>query len=390
MSLHKETTVRITTLKKNFDNIKLLNNDITHIFDNLKTKTNKLKDIYKHFLDENKNTLFIFGLDSFKFQNRLIDEELETLNRYYNLICNRIYCDYYKLYQLVNNFINNDESLVKMHKIKTRDKYERYNYLDIYKYYDIQSSSDIFSDIISLITSLCDHSKSEMNTIKNYNNKKQFGLNINNFIYTHMYKNTILNEKITLYINYLSFFIKLHLKYVFRFMSKIKLVYSQVNTDIDFENTDNEIRNFSENIVLSNSSESSSNISETSSIISEAQPFVELEQKINNSIEQHDVNTNSKIRTIDNGVIVNKYHEIDSNVSNFIDENERNKKDNLHNMEEKTFNFDFSLNIVKDMLNTEVNSSYEANTIIIDASGNQETNVGIGKKKKTRRGGKKR
>lgn len=256
MSNHNESINKITRLKKHFDKIKLLNNDITHIFDNLKTKTHKLKDIYKNFLNENRNTLFIFGLDTFKFQNRLIDEELKSLDRYYNLICNRIYCDYYKLYQLVNKYINDDESLEKMHKIKTIQKYEKYDYLNIYKHYDIQRSADIFSDILSLIISLCDHSKSEFNIIKSYNNKKQFGLNINNFIYTHMYKNTILNEQISLYLNYLSFFIELHLKYFVRFISKIKLIYSQVNKDIDFENTENDRHNYSKKLVLTSSSNS--------------------------------------------------------------------------------------------------------------------------------------
>ena len=236
---HKERSNKILTLKKEFDNIKIFNNEVIAIFDNLDTKINKLKDIYKTFLNENQNTLFIFGLDAFKFQNRLIDEEYVSLKKYFDLICNRVYCDYYKLYNIIVDYILKDQTLEKIHKSAIKDKYEKYNYLDVYKHYSIVASADIFNDIVNLITLLSDESKSITNLIKSYNNKKRYGLNLNNFIYTHAYKNSILNEEMNLYINYLAFFLRLHMKYFRRFIKKIQLMYSEINSDINFDTEGN-------------------------------------------------------------------------------------------------------------------------------------------------------
>ena len=234
---HRQRIDQIGRLKKEFNTIKLYNGEVNNVFDNLDTKMNKLKEIYNGFLTDNLNTLFVFGLDTFKFQNRLIDEDYETLRKYYNLICNRMYRDYYKLHHLICDFILKDDTLSKLHRMVDKNKYPKYNYLDVYKFYEVQSSADIFNEIISLINSLNDQSKSISTQIKNYNSKKKFGLNINNFIYTHAYKNSMLNEQIYLYLNYLSFFIKLHMKYFTRFVAKIKLVYSEITNDINFDNT---------------------------------------------------------------------------------------------------------------------------------------------------------
>jgi hypothetical protein len=229
---------KINTLKKEFDNIKLLNSNICNIFDNLETKISKLKELYNGFLHENHNTLLVFGLDTFKFQNKLIDEEYEYLKNNYNLICNRIYCDYYNLYNIIIKFIMKNDSLEKIHKIAIKEKFEKYDYFNIYKYYNLQLSFDIFQDIINLVNALCDTSKSITNSIKNYNNKKKFGLNINNFIYTYAYKNSVLNEQINLYINYLGFFLRMHLKYFTNYIQKIKAMYIQINEDINFDKED--------------------------------------------------------------------------------------------------------------------------------------------------------
>ena len=235
---HRQRLDKIGKLKKEFDVIKLCNGEISNVFDNIDTKLRKLKEMYKSFMNDSQNTLFVFGLDSFKFQNRLIDEDYITLKKYYNLVCNGIYRDYYKLFLLICDFIVKDDTLKKIHRMVDKNKYPKYDYLDVYKMYDIQSSSDIFNEIISLINALNDQSKSVSTQIQTYNNKKKFGLNINNFIYTHSYKNSMLNEQIYLYLNYISFFIKLHMKYFTRYVNKIRLMYNEISSDINFDNTD--------------------------------------------------------------------------------------------------------------------------------------------------------
>jgi hypothetical protein len=49
---------------------------------------NKLKELYKEFVSNNKNNLFVFGLDSFRFQSKLIDIEYDDMKRLFLAITN--------------------------------------------------------------------------------------------------------------------------------------------------------------------------------------------------------------------------------------------------------------------------------------------------------------
>ena len=331
---HRQRIDQIGRLKKEFNTIKLYNGEVNNVFDNLDTKMNKLKEIYNGFLTDNLNTLFVFGLDTFKFQNRLIDEDYETLRKYYNLICNRMYRDYYKLLHLISDFILNDDTLSKLHRMVDKNKYPKYNYLDVYKFYEVQSSADIFNEIISLINSLNDQSKSISTQIKNYNSKKKFGLNINNFIYTHAYKNSMLNEQIYLYLNYLSFFIKLHMKYFTRFVAKIKLVYSEITNDINFDNTKDNVNtvNSPMNKIISNLSKNDS----PSPILSECYSNEENLSDNNSDNLNMETNTINSLEDIDS---IRQINTLYNNGKTFLEKHSESVDEEIQLVEsENTYN----------------------------------------------------
>lgn len=279
---------KIEKLKKDFDVIKSLNENITNIFDNLNTKIIKLEYMYNNFLTNNKTTLFIFGLDSFKFQNKLINDENSFLRKNYDLLCNRMYCDYYKLYRIILKDILKDTSLKKIHNTLNIDKYEKYNYLDIYKGYDIEYISDMFSEIVNLIILLNDQFKTTESIIRNYKSKKRIGININNFIYTHVHRNKVLNEQIFLYIKYLSFLVNLHSKYFIRFTSKVTTIYKEITSDINFENTNDEeeITEYKIEKIITTPYTDENNSSSSSSSEEDVSEINILESDINLSIEK--------------------------------------------------------------------------------------------------------
>ena len=80
-------------------------NSDTAIISNDELKTG----VSKYFSNQDK--MFIFGLDSFHFQNKLIKTESTDMNKFYNLLCNKMYSDYYKLLKIINLFIN--ENVIK-------------------------------------------------------------------------------------------------------------------------------------------------------------------------------------------------------------------------------------------------------------------------------------
>ena len=96
---------RISDLKMDFTNVVDLKNENIKIFETMEGKITQLKNIYTEFIKNNKQQMFIFGLDSFHFQGKLIDLEYEDMKRLYAAITNRIYCEYFKLYKIVVDYI---------------------------------------------------------------------------------------------------------------------------------------------------------------------------------------------------------------------------------------------------------------------------------------------
>ena len=86
------------------EEIKAIRVEIKDIYEKL---TNKKNDIYRNYIDyieKNKKNNF-FGMDSLHFQNKLIEIQYECITKQYHFIDNRIYCDYYKLFGLVTQFL---------------------------------------------------------------------------------------------------------------------------------------------------------------------------------------------------------------------------------------------------------------------------------------------
>lgn len=329
-------------LKDSFDDLKEVKSDIHTIFDSLNLKIIKLKSIYQEFLQENQNNLFIFGLDSFKFQTKLIDNEYNNMRKFYNLITNRMYCDYYKLHSIVVEFIskNVDYEKVKILVKDANDKYERYNYLDIYKHYDFNITTNIFEDTMSYIFSLIDYLKMLGLQLDAYNIKKKNGLNIHNFVYTFAYNRTLLEEQINLYINYLDFFLKLHTKYLMRFTEKITVMYTQINKDIQFEN--NAVTKKKRIIRCLDSDNDSDKNSSISSILlsdEEFSPTSNFVYKRNNILSETIKNTAFELTC-----------------KNEINEVETNEKDNPINENIKEIVSELVNDVINNVITNEVNN----------------------------------
>jgi len=147
-----------------------------------------------------------------------------------------MYCDFFKLYKIITDYINtniNDKKVKEM--ININNQYPIYKDLEPFKVYDFDTIVNIHDVILELMRSLINLNTQKESELKKYQSKNKFGFNIDNFVNTIMFNNIMLREKIHLFINYLSFFHKLQIKYLSRYISKLELVISQVDSDINFE-----------------------------------------------------------------------------------------------------------------------------------------------------------
>ena len=229
---------RINELKINFTKILDLKNENVKTFGILEAKICKLKDFYSEFVKTNKNNLFIFGLDSFHFQGKLIDIEYEDIQRLYSAITNRIYCEYFKLYKIIVQYILDniiEQKIIDL--VYVNNSYPIYKDLEPFKKYDFEVIQSIHEFIIILLNSINGFLMNKEHDLKRHQLKNNIGLNIDNFVNTFQFNNVMLREKLILFIYYIEFFHKLHLKYLTRFTTKTHIFFSQITNDIKFEDT---------------------------------------------------------------------------------------------------------------------------------------------------------
>jgi len=263
---------RIVKLKSDFNNIINIRNSVKNIFDILQLRIDKLKVFYSEFVKNNRTEMFVFGLDSFHFQSKLIDIEYDDTKRLFIAINNRMYCEYFKLNKIIIDYILSNINDVKITELIKVNNFPIYKDLEPFKEYKFEIILEIHENILNLLSSLMSLLNNKENELSIHVTKKNIGLNIDNFITSFNYNNLVMREKILMFITYIEFFHSLHTKYLTRFSNKIQLMYSHIKHDIKFDdsvdtnNNSKEIDEFNfENI---DSEISSSKISGPSSIIS--------------------------------------------------------------------------------------------------------------------------
>jgi hypothetical protein len=241
---------RLLNLKNDFNNLINIRNNVKNIFEILQLRIDKLKLLYSEFIQNNKNQVFVFGLDSFHFQSKLIDIEYDDTKRLFMAIGNRMYCEYFKLNKIIIEYILNNIKDKKITEIIKINNYPIYKDLEPFKEYKFETLMDIHENILKMVTVLVSELNNKENELTIHKTKQHIGLNIDNFVTTFNFNNNVMKERITMFITYIEFFHKLHTKYLKRFSNKIQLIYTDINNDIKFD----------ESLEISSPSPSSNNI----------------------------------------------------------------------------------------------------------------------------------
>jgi hypothetical protein len=216
-----------------FDKIKGLRNYLITIFNEIDTKINALGHIYTDMVKTHLDKNYTLGLDSFYFQNKLIQIEYDNMKTIFNFIDNRIYCEYYKLLKLLYEIINKeikDKSAVEKLLI-THKHYPVYKDLEPSKQYDFNITSEINNTINNMIQELKTYVKTKQDELAEKKKHSERGINIDTMIHEQKYTIILLEERIHMFENYLNTFGAHHSKYFSRLIIKVKLMLGVVNED---------------------------------------------------------------------------------------------------------------------------------------------------------------
>jgi len=226
---------RVAQLKTDFNNISSIRSTVKNIFDTLKQRIDKLKSLYSDFIHHNDNQLFVFGLDSFRFQSKLIDLEYEDMMRLFLAINNRMYCEYFKLYKIIIAYIRENISDKKITEVIKVNNFPVYKDLEPFKEYKFETVLELHENILILLGSIMNNIENKENELAVYQKKRRIGLNIDNFVTSFNYDIIMMREKVGVFLTYIEFFHILHTKYLKRFSNKIQLMYTHINNDIKFD-----------------------------------------------------------------------------------------------------------------------------------------------------------
>jgi hypothetical protein len=219
-TIYSNKEKRISAIIDKTKKIKELQKTIYEKIDMIKTRYIDLKGkLFDETTELDKpnimNKFYIFSTDTIYFQYKLFMMEMENTDQIANFFNNRIYCDYYHLYELLINYIGIETEEMK-------PTFSVYKVLDIYSVYSIEDLLNIHSTILKLI---------EQIQIKNI----EISTDISNNILFINFINTWNNEKMhftndkKLFLNYLDFFHIFQIKGLENIYNK----YAKIHENID-------------------------------------------------------------------------------------------------------------------------------------------------------------
>lgn len=220
-------------LKNNFKNIISIKQKIGITKHNVSVKLTELKKLHSDMIKDNNKQIFLFCLDSFFYQYKIFSMEFEHIKKLRSILNNRMYCDYYKLHNIIIKFckehIDNDTLNIPTFPV--------YKDLEPFQEYRIEDIISLHESILTLINTLHIETTKKEDAILHYNETHKVGFSISNFLNTLTHENRVLQEQISLFVNYISFFHISQKKQLKKLHTRIDEFYNEVDENININYT---------------------------------------------------------------------------------------------------------------------------------------------------------
>lgn len=194
-------------MKDRFLEISSIRKQIQELLHRLEDKKKGMKESYSTLVASNDN--HFFGLDSFRFQVKLTENELTFLNDQFVLIDNRLYCDYYKLYNRVYDYYveNLPAGVVK-------SVFPIYKDLEPTKVYETELVHKLYKDILMLIHKAYDTLEHEHRKRESEKRLTTSGIHIGNYVHNRVFMDTLIKTNIELFEQYLNTYFIYHMTFL--------------------------------------------------------------------------------------------------------------------------------------------------------------------------------
>ena len=220
--------INIPKLKNDFSTIIRQRNELQDKRTTLEEKLSDIREHYNELVKNNSKKIYLYCLDSLYFQYKILRVELEQFQKMISLIFNRMYGDYYKLYNIINSQCKDNCVDIKL----PTDNIVLYKDLDPLAEYSLDDVTVTHNAIINMLNQLNELYGSKQSEISRHNSNMRVGFSVTSFISTLSYENKLLGEHITLYSDYLSFYHSSQKKYFDMTLFKINNFMREIEDEI--------------------------------------------------------------------------------------------------------------------------------------------------------------
>jgi len=237
MNSSTANVISTATVITDFAHIRTIRLNTCTIFQDIKQKLLELNKIYMDIVKNHAVKEYTFGLDAFHFQSKLIEYEYENMQKLLNIITNRCYCEYYKLYKIISDYVHNEIKITV--NLTNKNTFPIYKDLDKNINYDFGLTIEIQAIIIKYITAVDEYLQVKNKELK-INNARQYkcGINIEHIVHYQSFTSALISEQIMMFIRYMDALNKHHTKYITRIYTISKALIDDMNSTITTNNND--------------------------------------------------------------------------------------------------------------------------------------------------------
>lgn len=217
-------------LATEFNSIIDKRNDIKSKYKSLEEKLNAMKMKYTNLVESNKRKIFIYCLDSFFFQYKILLLELEHYNNIISSLFSRMYGDYYKLLNVIIEKCK--EINFTIDDISSMENIQAYKDIENKLEYKTEDLLKLHNNILAILKQMTIFYEKRDKEIKAQDETSDIGFSITSFIDTLSYENRTLYEQINLYNSYLQFYHSSQNSYLDKTFQKMNVFMNDIEKEI--------------------------------------------------------------------------------------------------------------------------------------------------------------
>lgn len=249
----------IKYIESTFQEVFVANSHIEKEIKKLNEKYISLIDIYRLLAARHKE--HVTTLDIFNFQNKLIANDINHIYTKYQHICNRMYCQYYKLHFEICKFVTVSlntplESIEELSNVTPLQEYDDMRHDRIYEFTQIVN---VHMQLCALLRFLLDRITSILLKNDQYDKIKDTGIHISAYVMSIKYSNQNVAKNFDIYINNLSFYNNCIFTYFNRLLATLEDTMKHIVQSISFDKLYEHIDVLDTTVTSSKSFQNSSN-----------------------------------------------------------------------------------------------------------------------------------